>query len=385
MRHTKFGSAGAARALVAFAAVCIPGGPTAGLAAIENAQSRPVNYTRGATLSLVAQFADRQVTGIAVAPDGRIFVNLPRWTVDVPVSVAQLVHGSLQPYPDAEWNAWRNSKPLAPQNHFVCVQSVVVDPSGRLLWVLDPGSPAMSGPVKGAPKLVAIDLASNRIVRTIAFDARSAPPGSYLNDVRFTPDSKFAFMSDSGVRGAIVVADLSTGRSRRVLDGDPSTQFDPAVTVTIDGKPLVRPDGRSLQSGADGIAVSPDGRTFYWQALDGDTLYSIPSAVLESETAARSAAASIRTVAKTQPADGLWIDANDDLFVTDPTRNQVEIGSIGGPFSTLVTDPRLRWPDSFAQAGDGTIFFTTSHIQDSPWFHPEVTATPSEIWKIEPL
>lgn len=349
-----------------------------------NAQSRPVRYAHGARLQLVAAFPDRQITGIAVAPDGRIFVNLPRWTVDVPISVAQVVDGRLRPYPDARWNAWRNRVPLSPRDHFVCVQSVVVDPPGRHLWVLDPGSPAMEGPLKNAPKLVAIDLATNLVDRTVPFERSVAPAGSYLNDVRFTPDMHYAFMSDSGLVGAIVVTDLRSGRSRRLLAGDPSTQFDPNVTLSVDGKPLRRPDGRTIRSGSDGIAVSPDGATFYWQALDGNTLYSIPTATLAGSGAVGDVAKAVAVVEKTHPADGLWIDAAGKLYVTNPELNRVEIGTPGGSLRPLVSDPRLRWPDSFAQAPSGAIYVTTSHIQDSPWFHPAVTTTPSQIWRILP-
>src|SRR3954453_18573655 len=80
-----------------------------------------------------------QVTGVAAAPDGRVFVNFPRWTEDAPVSVAELAKdGSLKPYPDEVWNDWRNTEAtkMAPGDHFVCVQSVVSDGHGNL-WVLD--------------------------------------------------------------------------------------------------------------------------------------------------------------------------------------------------------------------------------------------------------
>jgi hypothetical protein len=36
----------------------------------------------------------------------------------------------------------------------------------------------------------------------------------------------------------------------------------------------------------------------------------------------------------------------------------------------LLQDSRLRWPDTFSQGPDGTLYVTASHIQDSPWFHP---------------
>ena len=84
-----------------------------------------------------------QATGVAVSADGRIFVNFPRWTEDSPVSVVEVGRdGTLKPYPDEEWNSWRNAEATtrAARDHFVCVQSVVADNRGNL-WVLDPASP----------------------------------------------------------------------------------------------------------------------------------------------------------------------------------------------------------------------------------------------------
>jgi sugar lactone lactonase YvrE len=42
---------------------------------------------------------------------------------------------------------------------------------------------------------------------------------SYLNDIRFSRDGRFVFITDAGVRGAIVVVDLQAGTARRLLDG----------------------------------------------------------------------------------------------------------------------------------------------------------------------
>ena len=114
-----------------------------------------------AALEHVADF-EMQVTGVAVAKDGRTFVNFPRWEQDVAVSVAEVMKdGSLKPYPNAEWNAWRNTKPLSNGDHFVCVQSVTVDAQG-FLWVVDPAAPGNEFNLDGGPKLVKIDLRTDR-------------------------------------------------------------------------------------------------------------------------------------------------------------------------------------------------------------------------------
>ena len=125
--------------------------------------------------------------------------TFPRWTEDSPISVAEVKGGKLVAYPDAEWNTWRNAKKdeVTAKDHFVCVQSVVADGQGNL-WIVDPAAPALDQIVKGGPKLVQVDLATNKVVKTIPFDERVAPVGSYLNDIRFSPDGQWGYLSDSG-------------------------------------------------------------------------------------------------------------------------------------------------------------------------------------------
>jgi hypothetical protein len=54
------------------------------------------------------------------------------------------------------------------------VQSVVVDDQDAL-WVLDPASPKTEAVVEGGPKLVKIDLATNKVMQTITLDENVAP------------------------------------------------------------------------------------------------------------------------------------------------------------------------------------------------------------------
>ncbi len=325
--------------------------------------------TRG-PLKQEAQF-DHQVTGVAVTQDGRRFVNFPRWTDDAPISVAEIqADGSLKPYPDAAWNSWRNAKAnaLSVADHFVCVQSIVPDGHGHL-WVLDPGAPGNEKILEGAPKLVAIDLASDRVVKVIAVPGDVALQGTYLNDIRFSPDGRTGYITDSGTRGAIIVVDLDSGESFRALDGHPSTQVDKTVTVAIDGTPLVRPDGRQPAFAADGIAISNDGATLYYQALTGKTLYAVATAKLRAEVGEADRAQAVRTIATTHVADGLWMSKAGVLYLTSPSDDAIT-RLVGDRVEPVLTDKRLRWPDTFSEGPDGRIYVTASHIQDTQWFTP---------------
>ncbi|NUX52497.1 L-dopachrome tautomerase-related protein [Paraburkholderia youngii] len=319
----------------------------------------------------IASFG-HQVTGVAVAADGRIFVNFPRWTEDAPISVGVLTpDGDVRPYPDDRWNGWRNARrdELNPQDRWVCVQAMLCD-SQNNLWVLDPGAPAQSFVVPGAPKLVRIDLATDSVVGCIAFTLDVAPQGSYLNDVRISPDGRFAYITDSGTRGAIVVVDLGTGQARRVLDGHPSTQMDPSVTVHAGGAPLRRPDGRGVEFSADGIALTRDGLYLYWQALKGKTLYRVPTEALrDTALAADEVGNRVEKVLEHRPADGLHIDRAGRLLITAVEEHAVKVWD-GATLTTLLHERGLRWPDTFAEGPDGTIYLTDSRIPEMNWFKP---------------
>lgn len=338
-----------------------------------------------ASITKVASF-DHQVTGVAVSETGRIFVNFPRWSEDVPVSLAELMpDGSLKPYPDAAWNAYRNAAPLKPADHFVCVQAETADGHGSL-WVVDPAAPNTEFIVSGGPKLVKIDLATNTVARVYPMDGSVAPQGSYLNDVRLSPDRKTAFMTDSGAQGALVVVDLDSGKARRVLDGDVSTQVDKSVKVTVEGKLLQQPDGRGVQFAADSISLDPKGEFLYWQPLTGKTLYRAPTTALADPSLSLAAmSAKVETVSASAPNDGLWQDSTGRLFFTAVQDSAIQYQDGSGPRSTLVSDPRLRWPDTFGQGPDGSLYVTNSDITDSPRFHGGTWGARSfNLWKIVP-
>lgn len=325
---------------------------------------------------------DHQVTGVAVSPEGRVFVNFPRWAEDVPISVAEVAKdGSLKPYPDEEWNSWRNTaaSKLLPRDHFVCVQSVVADNRGNL-WVLDPAAPGMDKVVSGGAKLVRIELATNKVAQVIRFGEDVALQGSYLNDIRVHPSGDTAFMTDSGARGAIVVVDLRKGLAIPRLDGHPSTQPEKGVEISVAGAKLRRPDGRPLQAGSDGIALSEDGRTLFWQALTGRTLYSIETATLMSDP--DEAARKVAKVGTTCIADGLLMSRDGELYLTSPEDNSIKLWT-GERAESVMSDPRLSWPDSMAEGGDGSIYVTASHLHEMSWFrHGAPTVLPTELFRL---
>ena len=336
----------------------------------------PAKVVQSGSTSLVeVARSDRQWTGIAVAPDGRIFVNYPRWSDTVPFSVGELrPDGKVVPYPSLDLNRWEPGSD--PANHFVCVQSVVVDREG-FLWILDPANPWFKGVVAGGPKLVKVDLATNRIIQTIRFAAPVIEGGSYLNDVRIDTRRKVAYLTDSGA-GAIVVVDLIEGTNRRLLADHPSTHAEDSV-LTIEGRPWRRPDGSTPKVHADGIALDADGDYLYYQALTGRTLYRIKARWLrDPHLTVQELAGKVEMVGKTGAADGLEFGPDGRVYLSALEENAIKAVVPGGTAEIVVQSPELAWPDSFAFGPDGSLYVTTSQINRGPK-PPE----PYKIFKLE--
>jgi sugar lactone lactonase YvrE len=100
--------------------------------------------------------------------------------------------------------------------------------------------------------------------------------------------------------------------------------------VKYDGKPLRRPDGRGVEFSSDGIALSIDGSTLYWQAIQGKTLYSIPTSYLQSSYSNRELSYQIKTIGENGPANGLWISRKESnlLYVTSVQDDSIKMRNL---------------------------------------------------------
>ena len=338
-------------------------------------------------LETVAEFEDIQITGVAVSGTGRLFVNSPFWQDDHVVSVLEVTGeaGRYVPYPNRAWNQWTEG--LDPAEHFVCVQSVYVDPRNPgTLWVLDPASPKMQGVVPGGAKLVEIDLATDEVVRTIVFDADVAPTKSYLNDVRVDRAQAWAYLTESGT-GALVALDLRTGEARRLLAEHPSTHADSSYVLVIGDEELRDTTGQVPLIHADGIALSPDDEYVYYHALTGDDLYRIPTATLRDAALSEAdVAAAVEYVAETVVTDGMIADAEGNLYHSALERDAIIRYTPSGALETVVQSDDLLWPDSFAFGPDGHLYVTISQIHKMPQYNGGVSTRtePYRVFRVDP-
>ena len=329
-------------------------------------------------LELVTKFDGPMPTGVTVANDGRIFVNFPRWGDNVEYTVAEVKDGKTFAYPNAGINRYTAGDAL--DEKFVSVQSVVVDPSGEKLWVLDTGS-IQFGPVKpGGPKLLGIDLRTNQIVKKIVFPGSIALATTYLNDVRFDLHrgaAGTAFITDSSLSGAngIIVVDLASGESWRRLNDHPSTKADPAFVPIVEGEVLqMRLPGQppaKFAVGSDGIAISPDGRILYYCPLTSRHLYSVSADALADRTVSDAdVAATVKDLGeKGGGGDGLESDTQGRVYISDYEHDSITRRNVDGETETLVHDPRVLWPDTLSLASNGYLYFIVNQIERQGIFH----------------
>lgn len=336
------------------------------------------------SLAEVASFwHPEQITGVALAPGGRLFVNAPLWHDGHKWHVAEVLPGGeAVPYPNNAWNSFMEGDAGDLSARFVCVQSVHVDALGRL-WAIDAGAPRLKGPLPGAAKLVELDLANNRVRRVIPFDATIAPEGSYLNDVRVDTESDTAFITDSGL-GAIVVVDLATNTARRLLADHPSTKAEEGVVPVVGGRPLQFPDGKPAVIHSDGLALDHAGGWLYWQALTARTLYRLSvGALVDATVPPESLETLVENLGRSPVTDGMECDAQGRLYFSALEHDAVVVRMPDGSYRTAAAQPSIAWPDSFAWGRDGWLFFTTSQIHLSEWFSPQTAppTTPYRVWK----
>lgn len=323
----------------------------------------------------VFEFYDDMPTGVSVSAEGRIFINFPRWGDEVPFTVGEIRDGKVVAYPDASFNKF---DPQRPAETLGSVQSVVVDPAGRL-WILDTAAPKFSKPIAGAAKLLAVDLATDKVVKTIVLPPSTVFPTTYINDVRFDlrkGKEGVAYITDSSVSGpgGIIVVDLASGESWRKLTGAKSTSPDPDFIPVVEGERLaVREKGKPpapFTVASDGIALSADGATLYFCPLSSRHLFSVPTGLLlDHSVSDATVEQSVKDLGEKGASDGLEADDKGRVYAGDYERNSIRQRQPDGEWKTIAHDPRILWPDTMSVAMDGYLYFTANQLHRQAQFH----------------
>lgn len=311
-------------------------------------------------MEIVARFDGPGPSGIAVTPGGRIFVGFPRHADNHRgMTLGELVDGKLVPFPNAAMSL-PSEAPYA--QRLVSVHGMTTDARGNL-WVIDDGKRAgIDGIPDGAAKVVGFDPANGHVIASVVLKAPVLLQDSHMNDLRVDLGHGArgtAYISDSsfGTSPALVVVDLASGRQRRVLAADRSTQPEAGFLAMLDGKPM-RYDAKHPTfpvGGVDAITLSADSRTLYYAPLSSRRLYAISTDVLADWNAGEATlAAAVRDLGEKGFADGIATDPQDRVYITDGEHDAITRRWPDGHFDVVMRDPRIVWPDG--------IYATATHV-----------------------
>jgi len=314
--------------------------------------------------------------GIKVSHSHEMFVSFPRWNPHVPATLTRIVEDSdgnavFEPYPSWEMNE---------EGNVTALQSVLgfeIDADDRL-WILDQGRVNNQQALPGSIKLVVWDIPTNTLVWSSAFAPEVAPLNtSFLNDLVIDVRRQKVYVTDSGLPldasvdnntyGALIVFDVESKTSRRVLSLQESTIANSSLWIVINDH-HVNPDA-PMRTGADGIALTADGSTLYYLPLTSHALYSLPVQRLVEPNITDEDLLKYVTIVtpdRGSASDGLACDFNNTLYLSSLEGNGILRMSMEDetPVFNQLTEnaSAMRWPDTLGFDHSGNIVYMANSL-----------------------
>ncbi len=287
---------------------------------------------------------------VAVSEGGRVFFNYHYLGISGTKqghSVFELVDGNPVPYPSAQF-----------QDRFESTLGMLIDRQNRL-WVIDPAAIDTDRNTR----LFAFDLDSGALAFDFTFPTNEA---DFAQDLQVTADGRYVVAADTGlfdlIPGKLLVLDTHTRKYRVLLKGHPSVSTQNWRIHTTEGEGVSVFWGLiDWQAGVDGIALNE--RWLYYGSINHDTLFRLPTeALFDSSLSDEALSKRIEPVGRKPLSDGLSLDIEGNVYITDIENGGIARMSPTGELVTLVKDPRVRWPDGISFGPESMVYFSDSAI-----------------------
>ena len=162
------------------------------------------------------------------------------------------------------------------------------------------------------------------------------------------------------------MVDLNTGFSRRVLEGDRSTQPE-ELTMVIDGRTITL-GGEPAQIGVNPITIAPDNEWVYYGPMSGTSLYRLATSdLLDTSLTPEELSSKVQRYGDKPICDGITVDGAGNVYITSITDNSLGVVAPSGNYRTLYQDDNLlKWTDGMAFSQDNFIYVTVNQLHNSP-------------------
>jgi sugar lactone lactonase YvrE len=290
------------------------------------------------------------IGNVAVSSSGRVFFTVHPESRPRGNKLLEFVDGAAVPFPNG----------ASQRRLFDTVLGVAIDRRNRL-WTIDHGNHGLR-----TARLLGFDLASGELVHDHSLDEQIAPAGSFLQDLQVSADGRTIVIADASFwrkKPALIVYDIETATARRVLDSHPVVSAEHYV-VKNQGREMSFLGGVvALRGGVDGIALSPN--WLYFAALNGSSLYRVAlSDLMDKSIPDSQLAAQVERYADKPLSDGLSIDVDGNVYVTDVEHNSIYIVDTKQNIRTLLRSPEIRWPDALSFGPGGWLYVADSDLAD---------------------
>lgn len=292
---------------------------------------------------------EKPLGNIAVNSSNRIFFTIHPESRPDRLKLFEIVNGEAIPFPDE-----------AAQDNFTAILGLFIDLENNL-WIIDHGNHGI-----GKVKVFAYNLGTNELLYEHIFNTDIAPPGSFFNDLQVDIARGFVYIADVNFFGkdpAMVVHNINTGESRRILEDHPSVYpqnfiiRSPVKEMTFLGGLI------ALKPGIDGIVLSIDGEHIYWGAMTHEFLYRIPTPYIQDFSISEEEVENkIERVGQKPLSDGLSIDSLNNVYITDVENQGIAVINPNGELRTLVKNDQVVWADGLSFGGDGYLYMVDSEI-----------------------
>ncbi|MEM9508814.1 MAG: L-dopachrome tautomerase-related protein [Cyanobacteria bacterium P01_E01_bin.35] len=312
-----------------------------------------------AELEIVAEFPLEHPPGnIAITPEGRIIMSQHQF-YGAPLRVVEVLDdGNVTPFPNQAWSSEPNNKGIGLNT----VLGLRADQDG-IVWMLD-----RSGGDGQPGKIVGWDSENDELYQVIYLPPPIIPESPFLNDLAVDLDHNAIYITDTanGDDSALIVVDLNTGFSRRVLEGDISTRPEDVLMV-IDER-VINLAGEPAKIGVNPITIDPNNEWVYYAPMSGTSLYRVATEdLLDESLTSQELSNRVERYGDKPICDGITVDDAGNVYITSITENAIGVVDETGTYQILYQDEQLlRWTDGMAFSDDDYIYVTVSQLQNSP-------------------